>query len=106
MQTLLFKDILPTLKDTSQIRQLELINEQGMFIDSIENVPGKSASVSIYYHVSSNGQINRAAAKQALQLYAEHTDDARQHPGKHPNIDRLFDLIDNNLTFQVKVINR
>ena len=27
-----------------------------------------------------------------LDLYAEHTDDARQNPGKHPNIDRLLAL--------------
>ena len=107
MQTSSFKDILPTLKDASHIQQLDLLDDQGELVDSIENVPGKSGSVSVYYHVSAdNGQLDKAAAQQALQLYAEHTEDARQNPGKHPNIDRLFDLINNNLTYRVIVINK
>lgn len=107
MQTSSFKDILPTLKDASHIHQLDLLDEQGNTIDSIENVPGKSGSVSVYYHVSAeSGLLNKDSAEQALQLYAEHTDDARQNPGRHPNIDRLFDLINNNLTYQVKVITK
>ncbi|HEX5539657.1 MAG TPA: DUF2322 family protein [Methylophilaceae bacterium] len=28
-----------------------------------------------------------------MALYAEHVEDAENHPGKHPNIDRLFDVI-------------
>ena len=107
MQTSSFKDILPTLKDASHIQQLDLLNEQGELVDSIENVPGKSGSVSVYYHVSAdNGQLDKAGAEQALLLYAEHTEDARQNPGKHPNIDRLFNIIDNDLTYQVNVINK
>ena len=73
----------------------------------VENVPGKSGSVSVYHHVSSdNGQLDKSAAETAFQLYAEHTEDARLNPGKHPNIDRLFDVIENNLSYQVKVINK
>lgn len=107
MQTSSFKDILPTLIDSSHIQQLNLLNERGEIIDSIENIPGKSGSVSVYYHVSvENGQLDKMTAQQALQLYAEHTEDARQNPGKHPNIDRLFDIIDNNLTYQVNAINK
>lgn len=102
-----FKEILPTLKDASHIKQLDLINNQAELVDSIENIPGKSGSVSVYFHVSAeNGQLDRAAAEQALQLYAEHSEDARKNPGKHPNIDRLFDIINNNLVYQVKVINK
>ena len=107
MQTTSFKDILPTLKDTSHIQQLNLLDEQGKLVDSIENIPGKSGSVSVYYHVSATGgRLDKAAAEQALQLYAEHTKDARENPGKHPNIDRLFKLIDNNLVYQVSVIEK
>ena len=107
MQTTLFKDILATLTDASDIQQLDIIDQQGTMIDSIENVPGKSGSVSVYHHVSADsGCLNPATAEQALQLYAEHTADAQQHPGKHPNIDRLFHIIKNNLTYQVNVINK
>lgn len=107
MQTTSFKDILPTLQDTSHIQQLNLLDEQGELIDSIENIPGKSGSVSVYYHVSAaNNRLDKAAAEKALQLYAEHTEDARKNPGKHPNIDRLFELIDNDLVYQVHVIEK
>ncbi len=107
MQTLTFKDILPTLKDASHIQLLELLNDNGDVVDSIENVPGKSGSVSVYHHVSfDSGQLNKTTAEQALQLYAEHTEDARLNPGKHPNIDRLFDVINNNMVLQVKIINK
>ena len=107
MQTSSFKDILPTLIDASHIKQFDILDKQGEIVDSIENVPGKSGSVSVYYHVcADSGQLDKTTAKQALQLYAEHTEDARQNPGKHPNIDRLFDIIDNNLTYQVNAINK
>ena len=107
MQIALFKDILPTLKDASEIQRLDIVDQQGTMIDSIENVPGKSGSVSVYHHVSADsGRLNPATAEEALQLYAEHTADAQQHPGKHPNIDRLFHIIKNNLTYQVKIINK
>lgn len=107
MQTASFKDTLASLTDTSNIKQLELLDLQGNVIDSIENIPGKAGSVSVYYHVTAgNGQLDKTAAEQALQLYAEHTEDARQNPGKHPNIDRLFDMIKNNLTYQVNVIRK
>jgi len=107
MQTASFKDTLASLTDTSNIKQLELLDLQGNVIDSIENIPGKAGSVSVYYHVTAgNGQLDKAAAEQALQLYAEHTEDARQNPGKHPNIDRLIDMIKNNLTYQVNVIRK
>ena len=107
MQTQSFKDILTTLKDTSHIQQLDLLDSNGAIIDSIENIPGKSGSASVYYHVcAESGQLDKTAAEQALQLYAEHTEDAQQNPGKHPNIDRLFDVINNNLIYQVNVINK
>ena len=107
MQTPSFKDILPTLQNASHIQQLDLLNAQGEIIDSIENIPGKSGSVSVYYHVTAdNGRLDKTAAEQALQLYAEHTEDARQNPGKHPNIDRLFELISNDLVYQVNVITK
>lgn len=107
MQNSSFKDILSTLQDTSHVQQLDIVNADGDVIDSIENIPGKSGSVSVYYHVSAEkGQLDPAAAQQALLLYAEHTEDARQNPGKHPNIDRLFDIIDKKLTYRVNVINK
>ncbi|EKX97124.1 hypothetical protein HMPREF9996_00990 [Aggregatibacter actinomycetemcomitans Y4] len=37
-----------------------------------------------------------------MQLFAEHTADARKNPGKHPNIDLLLRVIEQDLTYQIK----
>ena len=43
------------------------------------------------------------AAKQGLEVFAEHTVDARTHPGKHPNIDRLLAIAESGAeTLRVK----
>jgi len=38
-----------------------------------------------------------------LKLYAEHTEDAQINPGKHPNIDRLLDVLDTGEVLTVEV---
>jgi hypothetical protein len=56
----------------------------------IENQPGSAGSVRVYAWLAQRfGAINQDAAREGLRLYAEHSEDAREHPGKHPNIDRL-----------------
>jgi len=49
-----------------------------------------------------------AAAKQGLELYAEHTADAKAFPGKHPNIDRLLTMLANGepLSLRVELISK
>ena len=50
------------------------------------------------------GSINVEAAIEGLSLYAEHTADAEDHPGKHPNIDRLFQVIEYKDPMTVNII--
>ncbi|MFN3397475.1 MAG: DUF2322 family protein [Sulfurimicrobium sp.] len=38
-----------------------------------------------------------------MRLYAEHTGDARRNPGKHPNIDRLFDIIHSGASYSARL---
>lgn len=71
----------------------------------IENRPGQSGSLAVYYKVSVDfGGIGPSAAHQALTLYAEHVEDARSHPGKHPNIDRLFEIIETDRYYAVRAV--
>ncbi len=57
----------------------------------IENKAGSQGSLTVYNHLAQVwGSINPEAAKQGLEVFAEHTADARTNPGKHPNIDRLL----------------
>ena len=60
-------------------------------IGAIENQPGSAGSVRVYAYLATKwGGINPQAAEEGLAIYAEHTEDARANPGKHPNIDRLL----------------
>ena len=89
-----FSDILPTLENADHLQAIELLNADGSLAALLENKPGSQGSLKLYHHLWKKwGSINADAARQGLELYAEHTEDARQHPGKHPNIDRLFDII-------------
>lgn len=102
-----FSDILTTLESVEHIQILELFNANGSKEGEIENKPGSSGSVRVYHHLWKKwGDINIEAAKEGLELYAEHTDDAAENPGKHPNIDRLFGIVANEQVLTVKIIKQ
>lgn len=87
-----FKEILEGLATIDHLEALELY-EGAELKARIENKPGSAGSVRVYYALFQEfGEINAAAANKGLQIYAEHTADAIEFPGKHPNIDRLFAL--------------
>ena len=74
--------------------RLRLHDAQGVECGVIENAPGTAGSFKLYAHLAQqHGSITPQAAAAGVALYAEHADDARQHPGKHPNIDHLFACI-------------
>jgi hypothetical protein len=100
-----FSDILPTLENADYILRIELLNEDGSSAGIIENKPGSQGSVKVYHHLWKKwGSITMQAAEQGLKLYAEHTEDAEHYPGKHPNIDRLFSVIQDNKPLSVRMI--
>ena len=43
-------------------------------------------------------------SEEGLRLFAEHTESARQHPGSHPNIDRLFEVIASGQGYSVRTV--
>ena len=89
-----FSDNLSALPAIDHLRALHLIDESGATVASIPNQPGKAGSLKVYAALAAkHGAITPAAAEEGLQIFAEHTEDARQHPGNHPNIDRLFEVI-------------
>lgn len=102
-----FADTLRSLPSIEHIARLELYAADGQLMDTIENRPGSAGSVAVYYAVTRpEGRLNQAAAAQALELYAEHNADARAHPGKHPNIDRLLALINTDQVLRVDSVSR
>ena len=98
-----FAENLAQLAPVDGLQRLSLVGLDGETFAVIENAPGTQGSFRVYRHVAQkSGGIGSDAAQEALILFAEHTDDARLHPGKHPNIDRLFDIVKRNLHFKVR----
>ena len=61
----------------------------------VDNVDGKRASVAIYCHLAStfSQRLGKEAAKRGLELYGEYVAEAQAHPGSHPNIDLLLQVL-------------
>jgi hypothetical protein len=92
-----FADNLKQLPPTTHLSHIELFDAQGQPVSTLENKPGQSGSVAVYAALAGRfGSIDVKAALEGLSLYAEHTADARQNPGKHPNIDRLIEVASGN----------
>ena len=100
-----FADNLRDLPAITHLTELQLIDAAGNVAATIENKPGKAGSLAVYNAlVAKHGSINVAAAEEGLLLFAEHTEAARAHPGSHPNIDRLFDVIASGRGYSVRLI--
>jgi len=98
-----FADNLKQLPPVSHLEGLDLLDDQGTVVASIDNKPGQAGSLAVYNFLGQHfGAITPLAAQTGLELYAEHTDDARANPGKHPNIDRLLALTDNGARLRVR----
>nr|WP_253946212.1 DUF2322 family protein [Niveibacterium sp. COAC-50] len=93
-----FADTLKQLPKVSHLEAIQLIDAEGAVVATIENKPGQAGSLAVYNHLAQlHGSINIEAAKKGVELYAEHTEDARANPGKHPNIDRLISIAEGKL---------
>lgn len=99
-----FAQQLAALPVVDHLARLELIGPAGQ-VGVIENKPGSAGSVRVYAYLSEKyGGINAAAAAEGVGIFAEHGEDARRHPGKHPNIDRLLEVLRDGGSWQVRLI--
>ncbi len=100
-----FADNLKALPSVAHLAALELSDAAGTVAARIENKPGQAGSLAVYAALAAkHGSINPLAAAEGVEIYAEHTADARTNPGKHPNIDRLLAITTEAQTLQVKLI--
>lgn len=103
----IFSENLKHLPKVDHVERIELSDPQGMPAGVIENKPGQSGSLTVYsYLLGKYGDINAAAAGEGLKLYGEHTEDAKENPGKHPNIDRLLLLVLTGSFYTGRIIRR
>jgi len=100
-----FKDNLALLPPITDVERIDLVDATGTVVASIENQPGKQGSLAIYTYLHlAFGQLNAEAATHGLLIFAEHTPDARNRPGAHPNIDRLFGIANGGETLRLQVV--
>lgn len=86
-----FAEHLKKLPGISHLAAINLLDAEGNIVAVIENKAGSQGSLAVYNHLAQTyGSINAEAAKKGLEIFSEHTEDARLHAGKHPNIDRLI----------------
>jgi len=99
-----FAENLAALPPVEQLVRLELSDAHGR-IEAIENRAGSQGSLRIYAHLlARHGKLDVAAAREGLALFAEHTEDARRHPGRHPNIDRLLAIVAGEGAFTMRPV--
>ena len=86
-----FAENLKKLPGISHLAAINLIDKDDNIVASIENKAGSQGSLAVYNHLAQTyGSINHEAAKKGIEIFAEHSDDERANPGKHPNIARLI----------------
>ena len=102
-----FKENLQNLPSIDGIERLEMIDAAGDVVASIENQPGKQGSLAVYqYLFATYGVLNAEAATHGLAVFAEHTEDARNRPGAHPNIDRLLEIQGGGAPLTIRLVKQ
>lgn len=102
-----FKDNLTQLPPIDGIDRIDLIDGKGAVVADIENKPGKQGSLAVYHYLQQAfGQLDAKAAEHGLAVFAEHTVDARNRPGAHPNVDRLLAIAAGGEALQINIIAR
>lgn len=103
--TVSFKENLQLLPSIDDLARIDLVDPSGAVVASIENAPGKQGSLVVYRYLQQVfGALDAKAAAHGLDVFAEHTADAKNRPGAHPNIDRLFEIVDGGAALAVHLI--
>jgi len=97
-----FADNLKKMPGIAHIEAIRLLDGEEV-VATIEHKSGQVGSLALYNHLAQTyGAITPEAARAGLELYAEHTEEARANPGKHPHVDRLLELAEGGRTLRVK----
>ena len=101
-----FKDFLATFPAIEHLAGLNVVNQAGEVVHTIPAVEGKLGSLKLYNALAEqfSGQLNQKSAEQGLVWFAEHLHDAKQFPGKHPNIDLLLAVVSGQLQYRLNPI--
>ena len=97
-----FKEILETLPAIDHLTGLNVMGGETI-IHNIPAISGKLGSLRLYNALAKkfNGKLDRTSAQQGIEWFAEHVEDAKQNPGKHPNIDLLFKVVAEDVVYSL-----
>lgn len=101
-----FSTYLTTFPSIEHLECLEIFNADKQLIHTIPAIEGKLGSLKLYNALAEkySCRLTPEAAAQGLEWFAEHVADAQQNPGKHPNIDLLFKVINEQLSLDLAPI--
>ncbi|MBT8155900.1 DUF2322 family protein [Epibacterium ulvae] len=103
--TAAFKDNLALLPAIDGLTRIELLDASEAVVATIENMPGKQGSLAVYqYLAQSFDALDAEAADHGLDVFAEHTEDAKNRPGAHPNIDLLLAILEGGAPLTIRVL--
>ncbi|MDH2924490.1 hypothetical protein EV693_10666 [Nicoletella semolina] len=101
-----FQDYLLTLPNVDHLLGLDVLDSAGNLVQHIPAIEGKLGSLRVYNSLAEKfcATLNTQSAKQGLEWFAEHVTDAKRTVGKHPNIDLLLRVVEQDLTLALKPI--
>lgn len=104
--TPVFQNNLTLLPAIDGLTRIELLHAGGEVIATIENKPGKQGSLAVYQYLAQQfGTLDAEAAAHGVEVFGEHTEDARNRPGAHPNIDLLLAILTGSAPLTIRVVN-
>ena len=103
-----FQENLAQMPSIDHLSGLDVCDSAGNVVHHIPAAEGKLGSLKVYNALAAefNGELNRYSAEQGLAWFDEHVLDAQKNAGKHPNIDLLFKVQDENLEYTLKPVNK
>jgi hypothetical protein len=100
-----FKDNLLQLPPIEGVQRIDLVEGGGAVVATIENQPGKQGSLAVYHYLQQAfGVLDAKAAEHGLAVFGEHTADARNRPGAHPNVDLLLGIAAGNPPLIIEIV--
>ena len=101
-----FQDNLAAMPAIDHLSGLNVCAADGSVLHHIPAAPGKLGSLKLYHAlaVEFGGTLNAEAAALGFALFAERVADAEANPSKHPNIDLLLQVQQQNLQLQLQPV--
>ncbi|MFS4581181.1 DUF2322 family protein [Phaeobacter sp. C3_T13_0] len=100
-----FKDNLRLVPSIKDLNGIEVLGPSRTVVARIDNIPGKQGSLAVYQYLAQNfSTLDADAASHGIAVFAEHTEDAKNHPGVHPNIDLLLGIIAGGAPLTIRVL--